>query len=241
MLRTEEKIWTSCDYLAANGIECVGVGIIRTNPINDNIAEFVNKLAQQTGTKKSPALAVFVSTTAVNIVLEKQLIWPQNVEVIAVGKSTAAELAKGGIQAHVPDSQNTEGLLAMPQLQDLAAKSVFLIKGQGGRALLLDTLLQRGADVNCFDLYERSQCNPYTETRSWHKHEITSIVATSGEIMQAAWNSFNHDWLKSLPWIVVSQRLGELAAKLGIEQVVQSAGASNEQLQMAISHFWSNK
>ncbi|OZA22897.1 MAG: uroporphyrinogen-III synthase, partial [Hydrogenophilales bacterium 17-61-9] len=69
-------------------------------------------------------------------------------EVFAVGPGTTRALRNLGVaQVITPQGQDSEALLALPQLQHVAGKRVVIVRGVGGRALLSDSLRARGADV----------------------------------------------------------------------------------------------
>ena len=81
----------------------------------------------------------------------------------AVGAATAAVLEDYGLQVHHPQREDSEGLLALPALQEALERpepEVLLLRGEGGRDLLVDTLTARGARVEVLELYRR-QCPDY--------------------------------------------------------------------------------
>jgi uroporphyrinogen-III synthase len=237
LLRPKEKLATSVQYMASAGIDTIGVGLIEIESLPDNIAQFKSVLAKMSVLQKHATCCIFVSTHAADMVIRSSITWPKDVAVYAVGPSTALALNDLDCEIIVPNMANSEGLLNLPSLQHMQGKTVFLIKGEGGRELLPTALTARGASVIEVNLYRRHRCAPMIHTREWQTEEIHAIVATSGEIMQIAWDTFDRNWLKSLPWVVVSRRLVEFAAKLGIQNVIQSAGASDTQLKDAINHL----
>lgn len=230
VLRPEAKIQQTCESFRDAGIDCVGIGLIKTQADEDEIARFIDRLNSQ----HKPKFAIFVSTTAVQVLFSTLQQWPANVQAIAVGSGTAKLLADYGVDCIVPLVQTTEGLLALKELQNISGRSIFLIKGKGGRTLLPETLENRGARLTIADLYHRMINTIPVATRDWQETEIRYVVATSGEIIEAAFDYFESEWLKSLTWIVVSRRLVEFATKLGIENILQSDGAGTEKLIQAI-------
>ncbi|PKO73224.1 MAG: uroporphyrinogen-III synthase, partial [Betaproteobacteria bacterium HGW-Betaproteobacteria-17] len=62
---------------------------------------------------------------------------PEAVEVCAVGPGTARALQAQGVGGVItPDGQDSEALLALPQLNAVAGKRVVIVRGVGGRARL---------------------------------------------------------------------------------------------------------
>ena len=75
---------------------------------------------------------------------------------LAVGEGTAHALARAGIaRAAVPARMDSEGLLALPALQDLRDRDVGLLTAPGGRGLIEAELQRRGARVVRADVYAR--------------------------------------------------------------------------------------
>jgi len=81
--------------------------------------------------------------------------WPHRLPAYAVGQHTARVLEAAAITATVPDQADSEGLLALPALADVAGRRFLLCRGDTGRELLVDTLRARGARVDVLALYRR--------------------------------------------------------------------------------------
>ena len=76
--------------------------------------------------------------------------------VLAVGHGTARALQRHGIRAPlVPARQDSEGLLDHPALRELAGKQVALIGAPGGRGLLSEQMVMRGAQLREVQVYRR--------------------------------------------------------------------------------------
>lgn len=102
--------------------------------------------------------AFFVSVNAAKYGLQPLQQHVANIQQIAaVGSATAKQLQSMGMANVVlPQNQfDSEGLLALPQFQQLAGKDIVIIKGVGGRTLLNETLTTRGANVYSIDVYRR--------------------------------------------------------------------------------------
>lgn len=80
---------------------------------------------------------------------------PPGARWLAVGSGTLQALRRGGAEAVAPDRMDTEGLLALPQLQTVAGQDVGLVTAPGGRGELAPELTRRGARVLRADVYER--------------------------------------------------------------------------------------
>jgi uroporphyrinogen-III synthase len=174
------------------------------------------------------SIVIFVSPTAADLAKISMPNWRSDLRYVAVGESSAACLPEY-IKVIVPESQTSEGLLDLPLLQDLSAKQVMIVKGNRGRELLEQQLKQRGAQVSLAELYRRKY-NTNVEKGEWQLDEIHCIIATSGDLLNAAFRFFSSEDIKGKHWIVVSDRLAELADSLGIVQCSVSDGANDAAL-----------
>lgn len=136
------------------------------------------------------------------------------ISVAAVGKKTAKALYQRGVVVTVvPESDfNSEALLACPELQSVNAKAVAIIRGEGGRELLRDTLQQRGARVDYLDVYRRicpaDDLLPIVKLREQSGLDI--IVLTSVESLQNLFRlGSGESWLDHVTLLVGSERIAE--------------------------------
>ena len=140
------------------------------------------------------------------------------------------------------DSENSEGLLALPEMQHLADKNVIILRAETGRELMAQTLVTRGALVQHIECYRRMPLEEnIAEKLSLAKRVgIDTIVATSGEILdllEAYTAEEDKDWLHSCRLIVVSDRIAQTAENLGwsAEKIIVSLRADNQSLFEIIS------
>jgi uroporphyrinogen-III synthase len=103
---------------------------------------------------------VFISPNAAHLGARQiDIYWPQLPEKInwlAVGQSTADVLRQWDIEAKVPAlSADSEGMLSLPALTNCQGQSVLIVRGEGGRELLAETLTGRGANVQYAEVYRR--------------------------------------------------------------------------------------
>jgi uroporphyrinogen-III synthase len=108
---------------------------------------------------RSVDVAIFVSPAAVRFAfaLQPQMRFSRSTCVYTVGAATALALRRHEIEAIWPrERQDSEGLLALPQLARLRGKRVALIGAPGGRDVLPRTLRSRGAKIEKIDVYRRA-------------------------------------------------------------------------------------
>jgi uroporphyrinogen-III synthase len=112
------------------------------------------------GAARAADIAIFVSPAAVKFALQlhPRLRFARATRVCAVGAATAHALARAGLRnvAFPHERQDSEGLLALPELAQLRGKRVVLIGAPGGRELLAATLRARRARVTPVHVYLRA-------------------------------------------------------------------------------------
>ena len=128
-----------------------------------------------------------------------------------------------------------EDLVALPPLTDVKQKRVAIFRGTGGREFLAESLINRGAEVDYFEVYQRSPTRRSSNEllKIINEHSVNVLTISSGDslvvlnkLLLDSKNSCNN--LFSIPVIVPSARVSQLAQKLGFEQVKLASGAHTE-------------
>ena len=136
------------------------------------------------------ALAIFVSANAVEHGLAAAAArgpWPAQVPVAAIGDATAAALRNSGF-AHVISPQerhDSDGLLALDELQSVRGKAIIVFRGEGGRERIRDVLESRGARVTYAECYRRTRPQAESEEllAAWRRGEVQAVSALSTETL----------------------------------------------------------
>jgi uroporphyrinogen-III synthase len=230
LLRPQAKCQASAQAFSQAGLSAVACGLIDTVVDEEAIGQLPAKIADLRNHEEKNIYVIVTSTVAAQQCVLMKNQWPRNVCFFAVGASTGHILHIAGLEVVVPKEPRTEGLLALPQLTQVVNQSVIIMKGFGGRELLRDVLISRGAKVAEWEVYKRVKLDSPVFTQDWRAKQIRCIIATSGEVIQAAFEYFEASWLKTLNWIVVSQRTADIASKLGVTQVDISRDASDQAL-----------
>lgn len=232
IFRPQAKCKSSAAAFNAAGLDAVACGLIDIQLDQSALSQLPTKMSAL----QNDSLIIVTSTVAAEqcVILKEQ--WPMDVTFYAVGQSSADILNAAGLQAIVPQEARSEGLLSLPQLQNVKYKKVVIVKGFGGRELLADTLIARGAKVTEWELYKRVSIEAPLSTDQWQADQIQCIIATSGEVIDAAFTIFSPSWLQSKLWIVVSQRIADIASDKGITHIHISQNASDHALIISAKH-----
>ncbi|OWY41003.1 uroporphyrinogen-III synthase [Xenophilus sp. AP218F] len=101
-----------------------------------------------------------------------------------VGAASARRLAalSGQIPLHPTQGSDSEALLALPELEQVAGQRWLIVRGQGGRPLLADTLAERGARVALAEVYRRRDGQP--DWAAFDAAPPDAVVLTSGEMVE---------------------------------------------------------
>ncbi|MCP5426574.1 MAG: uroporphyrinogen-III synthase [Gammaproteobacteria bacterium] len=183
-------------------------------------------------------LAIFISANAVYWGLElirgrRSLDVPPRR--VAIGQATARALAEQGAPAHVlPPHFTSEELLALPEMQTVAGLRIIIFRGEGGRDLLKDTLLHRGAQVEYAEVYRRVRpaAQPTALLRDWRQGGIHAVIVTSNESLENLYTligTAGRHRLLDTNLIVLSPRTQRLARELGFRRLPRLAEAASDE------------
>jgi len=190
--------------------------------------------------------AIFVSQNAAHYggewLLDYWPQWPVDTRFYAVGSATAKALQ--GFDCEVVaanQSMNSEALLALPELQQVAGDKVLIFRGQGGRPLLAQTLSERGAQVEYCELYSRT-CPPQARAQMLKSDFAAGITLPSeqdwvalhsGESLQNWYDLIvaakRPEWLAQ-PLLLPGARVAQQAQTLGFSRWVETPNAADQSM-----------
>jgi uroporphyrinogen-III synthase len=171
---------------------------------------------------------------------------PSSVLVFAVGPGTARALQAQGVSGVVtPDGQDSEALLALPQLTDVAGKRVMIVRGVGGRALLADTLAARGAQVQFMECYRRvrPQADAAPLLARWREGRIDAVTVTSAETLEnlaALLGEPGISLLSNTPLFAPHEKIAQAARRFGIAHVIATPGGDAGLVEGLVNWFRNN-
>lgn len=186
-------------------------------------------------TAQRPDLLIFVSPAAAEFgVPQLPTAW-RALPRLAVGRATADALAlQGWRDTPCPVQENSEGLLAMAALHAPIGQYIAIVRGDGGRDLLRDSLQQRGATVNYLEVYRKRSVNAelIRQLRQLAQQPLL-VVLTSGEALARLCAIIPAETVQQLTLVVASPRIAEMAAPR-CAHVVTAHGADSDALFAAI-------
>lgn len=184
--------------------------------------------------------AIFISSNAVDSAMHRVLARygnvPESVRFAAIGHQTAKELARFGVHnVLTPHTRfDSETLLALAEMNDVANQTVLIFRGVGGREILAETLKARGANVTFAESYRRF--NPQTNTELlnhlWQHQKLDAIVVTSSEAMRNLLDlAGQSEWLRHVTLCVNHARIAELPLQFGLKVLVANAPGDDAVIQ----------
>ncbi len=227
-----------CNLIKAHGGRVLFFPVMEIQPLQPNtlISSICNS-----------DIVIFISPNAVHCGLaalneRSQL---SGKKIAAVGKATAHALTAEGIEVDIVPlgRSDSEALLAHPDLQQVMGKAVVIVRGVGGRPLLGDTLLKRGAQLSYAEVYQR--CCPITDStpllNQWSKIQV--VTSTSIEMLNNLILLIGEKGLTRLlrtPLLVISSRMLQHAKALGFRQIILANGASDQAIFAALCQWKQN-
>ena len=196
-------------------------------------------IAQHGATGDALALVMFVSPNAVArffALRPADAAWPADLLAGGVGPGTRVALLQSG----VPDAAvrtppeaggqfDSEALWALLQPQaDWVGRSVLIVRGEGGRDWLADTLRQHGATVRYVEAYRRTVPVPDAVGRAALQQALSHpaaccwLFSSSEAVGHLPALAPQADWSRARA-LATHPRIVEAAHKLGIVKVAQVA------------------
>lgn len=151
---------------------------------------------------------------------------PAVLKIAAVGQGSANALKRHGIAEVLvaADGNDSESLLALPQLRQVDGWRVAIFRGEGGRETLKEELTRRGAIVTYLECYRRRKpaSDPAPLLALGAQGKIGAITVTSAESARNLRDMLGEpgwDWLKRTPLFALHPRIAAVAGELGWQDI----------------------
>lgn len=230
-----------CDALSALGARPLRFPLLTIAPVEDTAP--IDAVA---GRLDEFSLAFFVSPNAVAFGLEalsRRAPWPAGLRVATVGKGSEAALAAHGHhQVIAPDSGfDSEAVLALPEFQApaVAGKAVLILRGDGGRDLLGDSLRERGARVEYLTCYHRRGPvdDPAPLLALAREGRLDALTLTSSEGLGHLEALGGGHAFRGVPVFVPHARIAERAKAAGLAPLILTGAGDSGLIDGLVAHF----
>lgn len=242
--RPREQAAAQAALFSDAGAEVLALPLIDIRPPEDP-----QPLQRAADTLGDYQLVIFVSPSAVDQAMPSLLAsrnWPDRTLPAVVGRGSAAAFRRWvAIDPVVPDNGNdSEALLRHAQLQQVQGKRVLILRGNGGRELLAETLRQRGASVDIVEAYQRvvpaTDISPLLQDRptvllATSSEALSNLLALAGESRRQSLQS-----QRSLVIFAIHPRIADHARSLGFRRVELSA-AGDQALLTSVSDWYAQE
>ncbi len=220
--RPEQQAKNLCDLLSQSGGRAVVFPTIVIVPINDdrvtiNLSDF--------------DVIIFVSRNSVAYLADevKKKALPSTL-LASVGNGSAESMRSHDLRVDIQPDQSigSEGLLLVPELANMSGKKVLIVRGKGGRELLANTLIQRGAEVEYIEVYERILPSP--SNQQCEQALTANCIVCTSVVGVKNLSILLREGLKILldkPMLVMSERIKNYATSLGFQHVVVTDTSSD--------------
>lgn len=242
--RPAAQAGTLAQLIVAQGGSALRLPLLEIDPADDP-APLQQALARLSGY----ACAIFISPNAVAYSLPQILAagpWPTTLQAAAIGPGTAAQLAALGVaDVILPAGRfDSEALLELPALAPAAVSGtrILILRGNGGRELLADTLRQRGAEVDAVTCYHRSPpaaAGPIVSLLRNRQLDALTISSSEGlRNLLALLDTDASEQLRGLPLFVPHQRIAQVAAESGLQRIVLTPPADAGIIASLCAYRW---
>jgi len=227
--------------IEAAGGEAVVFPTIEIQPMDDDVA-----LRALLANLANYHVAIFVSANAVEegmrylSSMDKR---PSTLRFAAIGDATRKALQNFGVDSVIApvDRFDSEALLDLQEMRDVAGKRMIIFRGEGGRNVLAETLTNRGAMVDhavCYKRIRPQQDISLLRSR-WQTGDIQAVSAMSLESLTNLYDILDEPTRRLLaetPVFVPHPRIAAGGKKMGIADV-RVTGASDDDLIKELSKY----
>jgi uroporphyrinogen-III synthase len=235
--------------IAAAGGEPVLFPTLEILSINNNIRFYTDIDNNNVIKPYLPDMLIFISPTAVEQGFEAVAAVLQGEPIpalAAVGAATARALQRlAGVRVLAPQGgADSESLAALPALQASAigGKRIVIVRGEGGRDWLRDTLQARGARVEYLQCYRRvrPEGSVVPLLARWRSGGIAAVTVHSREALDnlmAMLPPEAHDLVCATPLFAAHARIAEHAFVRGMQHVL-TTGPGDEAMVEGLQSFF---
>jgi uroporphyrinogen-III synthase len=183
-------------------------------------------------------VAIFISPTAVR---EGLKYLPRGAQVVALSRGTRRELERHGVAGVLAaeEAADSEALLALNELQQVAGRRIAIFRGAGGRELLGDALRSRGAAVQYVECYRRIRplSDPAPLIAAWKSATLHAVTVSSAQGLANLFALLDAELLRRLPLFVPHQRVAAEARRLGAQEVLVAGPGDDEMFAALVAYF----
>jgi len=202
----------------------------------------IKKLRALYAQLKQFSMAIFISPTAVEQSHLYFPSFPDNICIVSMGSKTTQALEKLNIPVAIESPKhNTETLLETATFASEKIKhhKILIFRGSGGRSLLGDSLLKRGATMQYVETYRRKR--PSSEALTSQQLATLDVITISSNegLTNLITLMDTTDLLKNIPLIVPSLRAKKLAEQYGIKHITVAEDATDMSTVQALDKVFS--
>jgi uroporphyrinogen-III synthase len=183
-------------------------------------------------------MAIFISPTSVE---QSQIYFPalpEHFTIVSIGNKTTLALQQQNIHVEIEASENnSESLLKHPffQMPKIKGQRILIFRGTGGRTLLGDNLVKRGAQIRYVETYQR-ELPPHPPLTTRQIEALDAITISSNEGLDNLITLMEDpSLLINIPLIVPSPRAQILARQHGFKSIILAQDATDESMIKALT------
>lgn len=166
-----------------------------------------------------------------------------------VGKATEQAALEHGFTVCPNDATASETLLQNEAMKNVDGKRCVIVRGQGGRTLLADTLRSRGATVDFCELYRREGAWQNTGLLASY---LTGKAGTPHVIVASSVDSLNYTFLlaekcemranvQQATILVPGKRVADVALQQGVRHVLCADSIRLADIVVELEQWWAKQ
>lgn len=215
LVRPPAQARAQMQRLAQAGIRACVFSVLDTEPDSTALAALP---AQAAGAD----WLFFISPSCIDIAWPALAPSATHAQLACVGGSSGRHLAtlSGRAVLYPEQGNDSSALLALPELQTMAGQRVLIVRGEGGRAQLGETLAARGAAVGYAEVYRRVAVD--ADWALFDRLPAPTLLLTSSDSVQQLFQQAGDARLHALRqcrFIALHPRIADSLRRLGAANI----------------------
>lgn len=225
VVRPQGACQITCDYLSRHGVTSTALPLL-------NVLFYQPPASLVQHALGEADVIVATSANIVPVLHRHQAAIESETPVCAVGKKTALALQKYYKRILVPENHNSEGIIDV-LLKNPDWRKITLLKGQGGRQAIQQSMAAMGRIVRPIALYRRMP-NNQIEPGSIHWQYVNRVIVTSVELVRQLLSRCPVARYPHIQWLVLSERIAASLQEVGIHNIIITDGTDNRAILKAL-------
>ncbi|XOV80179.1 MAG: uroporphyrinogen-III synthase [Aestuariibacter sp.] len=227
VVRPEGACQETCEFLLSNGVASTALPLLNVLYHQLPTSLLLHALGDAD-------VIVATSANILPVLHRHQAAIASETPVCTVGLKTAHALQNYFKRIVVPEHHNSEGIVDVLK-KNPDWQKITLLKGQGGRLAIQQSMAAIGRIVRPLALYRRVP-NNQIEPSSIRWQYVSRVIVTSVELVGELLSRCPVTQYPHIQWLVLSERIAASLQEVGIQNIIITDGTDNRAILKALNN-----